>query len=611
MVNTRAKGIEDEERLSAPAARTRSHTKANPPELPKPPPKGHTGQKKKTVQRTFVEIACSPSKVLPSISSAPSPEKQSKEQVQEPSIEIAPSPLPSKALPSVSEQQVQSEVLSPRNTPPPPYIRSTIPHPSVVTAPGHLEPFEPLDMLDVTYADLEREEAEVREKKATSELDQHVPDPSDEDGDSGNELEWGGCATDSLSEAPAPHSHAPSPGPAQSPTRQQQAVEALRAYVTSSMGIDDITDKLQGILGKLSSVWYEAIADATGEPDQTVEEVRKAFEERVPSLLGANSTGQLPPTPQEIAVETLRQYIMSSMGVNEITEELQGLLGELSSDWHTAIASATAEPGQSLDEVQEAFELLVPSLLGSRRSARAHNAVDYRLPPGEDGHDMDDFDDGSDWGAERERERELERKRKDRMRKIREKNGETVEDDESDSASDEESDSGAESEEDDPPLVAPASTQDKKSKDNEQLLDKSEDEEGLGRVPATMKAEIWKIRAEYEEKMEAVAQQFNHSLQSAYKIAGDVTIASRDPNLFNIFQKWYVAEDGKNAKIPESVIPGQYLAQQWQQLRQTRLGEDWNNTAKVEEEFASLREWHSSWYSNNPKMTKGPTKHDV
>ncbi|KAK7434144.1 hypothetical protein VKT23_020370 [Stygiomarasmius scandens] len=667
MVNTRAKGIEDNEPLSAPAARTRSHTKANPSsEHPKPAPKGRTVQKK-TIKVPFVEIAYSPSKALPSISSAPRPEERSKKQVRVPFVEIAHSP--SKALPFVSsEQQVQGEVLSmlsyssayvvskylhsaptaPHNSPPPPSTRSSTPHPSpsVVTSPAHLEPFEPLDMLDVTYADLEREEVEARAKKVASKLDQHLPDPSNDDGDSGDGSEWGGCASEpsftpgshpiSLPDAPPTRSR--TPGPAQSPTRQEQAVEALRAYVTSSMGMDDIIEKLEGILGKLSSDWYEAIADATREPDQTVEEVRKALEERVPSLLGGllpHPTGHLPPTPQEIAVETLRQYIMSSMRVDEITEELRALLGELSSDWHTAITSATAEPGQSLDEVQEAFEKLVPSLLGGRRSARQRNAVNYHLPPVE-GHDMDDYDDGSsDWGAERERERELARKRKERTRRIREKNGETVETTD-DSASDEESDSSSEeSEEDDPPLLVkrpyvgldgrlkrprsrnankkvPASAQNKEStKDVEQSSDESEDEDGSGRVPAVMKAEIWKIRADYEERMEAVAQRFNHSLQSAYKIAGDVTIASRDPNLFNIFQKWYVAEDGKNKKIPESVNPGQYLSQQWQELRRAQLGEHWNDPAKVEEEFASLRQWHSSRYSNDPKMTKGPTKHDV
>ncbi|KAK7441347.1 hypothetical protein VKT23_016594 [Stygiomarasmius scandens] len=646
MVNTRAKGIADNKPLSAPAARTRSHTKTNPSsQHPKPPLKGRTGQKKKTIKVPFVEIACSPSKALPSVSSAPRHQEHSKKQVQVPIVEIACSP--SKALPSISsdlrreedsEQQVQSEVPTPCNALPPPSIHLSTPHPSpnspnivtspsMVTSPGHLERFECLDMLDVTYADLEHEEAEAREKKAAGELNHHLSDPSNDNGDSDDGLEWGGCALDptftpdskdshtiSLSEAPATLSGIPRH--AHSPTPQEQAVEALCAYVTSSMGMDDIIEKLEGILGKLSRL--------------TVEEVCKALEEWVPSLLTGllpHPTGQLSPTPQENAVEALRQYITSSMGVNEIAEELQVLLGELSSDWHTAIISATAEPGQSLDEVQEAFKKLVPSL-GGCCSARQQNAVNYCLPPVE-GHDMDDYNDGSsDWGAERKQERELERKRKERTHRIREKNGETVETTD-DSASDEEL------EEDDPPLLVkrpyvglderlkcprsrnankkvPGSAQDKEStKDVEQSSDESEDEDGSGHVPAVMKAEIWKIRAEYKERMVAVAQCFKHSLQSAYKIAGDVTIASRDPNLFNIFQKWYVAEDGKNKKIPESVNPGQYLSQQWQELCCAQLGEHWNDPTKVEEEFTSLRQWHSSRYSNNPKMTKGPTKHDV
>ncbi|KAK7451107.1 hypothetical protein VKT23_012783 [Stygiomarasmius scandens] len=126
-----------------------------------------------------------------------------------------------------------------------------------------------------------------------------------------------------------------------------------------------------------------------------------------------------------------------------------------------------------------------------------------------------------------------------------------------------------------------------------------------------MKAEIWRIWAEYEKKMEAVAQRFNHSLLTAYKIAGDVTIASRDLNLFNIFQKWFIAEDGNNDKVPGSANPGQYLTQQWRLLRKEKLGDHWNDTAKIEEEFCVLRDWYSSRYSNEQRMAQGPTKQDV
>ncbi|KAK7452226.1 hypothetical protein VKT23_012331 [Stygiomarasmius scandens] len=323
---------------------------------------------------------------------------------------------------------------------------------------------------------------------------------------------------------------------------------------------------------------------------------------------------------------------MSSMSVGEITDKLQALLGNLSSNWLQAIALATVEPDQTVKEVQERFERHVPSLLGGRRSSRQRNTVNYSQPAHKSDADADHDDSASsDWGADREKEKALRKKRREHLQRIKEKNGETIDDDPV-------SDSEESTEEEiDPPVVVrcryvaidgklkgragpvprPKSKKDKlfpvNNNDPEQLdeSDESDMEDGSGRIPAAMKTEIWNIRADYEKKMEDVAQRFRRSLQSAYRVAGDVTIASRDPNLFNIFQKWYVAEDGNNMKVPADVNPGKFLSQQWQILRKERLGEHWNDPSKVEEDFAVLRDWYSSRYSSDERMTQGPTKHDV
>jgi hypothetical protein len=73
-----------------------------------------------------------------------------------------------------------------------------------------------------------------------------------------------------------------------------------------------------------------------------------------------------------------------------------------------------------------------------------------------------------------------------------------------------------------------------------------------GPIPNTMLAELYKIRTEYEEGIEAIAQRFNRSAQAAYRAVGDSVVVSRDPNIFNIFEQWWVAEDGNNQKVPDS-----------------------------------------------------------
>jgi hypothetical protein len=86
--------------------------------------------------------------------------------------------------------------------------------------------------------------------------------------------------------------------------------------------------------------------------------------------------------------------------------------------------------------------------------------------------------------------------------------------------------------------------------DNE---DNDDNDEGpRGSMPAAMKAEVWAARAKYEKEMEQIALRYKRPVMTAYREAGEAVIKSRDPNLFNIFEKWWVAEDGNNAKVPEN-----------------------------------------------------------
>ncbi|KAK7445991.1 hypothetical protein VKT23_014614 [Stygiomarasmius scandens] len=679
MVHTRAQGYSDTSEsalASAPADRTRSKTQGKPA-LQSERPDPRINRKKKTIKVPVVEItqtlsrlkapASSVSRLQVPLSNQVAPVLQPVlDQELEPSASRAPCPKESAKIPGSSVPRVhlapgqemdtsvprpnESDKLSatsgliPSNIP----NRPPTPLPSPILTPfpaalGNHNQLEALEMLDVSYADLDREELEYRKKKSVSKDNEQdgsvLAGNSDNFSVYDNESEWGGCASDNDMALSSPIASSHSQLHPQSSTPQEQAVQALREYVASSMEEDEIMDELQGLLGKLSSVWYEAITTATGQPDETVEERQQALEEYIPTLLHTRilipshyestppSTRVQSPTPQERAVDALRSYITSPMAVGEIADHLYGLLGDLSADWHHAITLATTEPDQTVEEVQEAFEAFVPSLLGHRRSMRQQQVVYY--------NEVDDMaeDDScsSDWGAEREQEKALERKRRERTRKLREKNGEVLK-------SPEMSISDSETEEEDPPLVvkrpytrdtargkgqatsgprniikkAPVSTNNKQgSDDSEPGTDDEDDEDNSGRVPAAMKAEIWRVRADYEGKMEEIARQFNHTIQAAYRVAGDLMISSRDPNLFNLFQKWYVAEDGNNSKVPDSMNPGTFLSQKWQELRREKLGEDWEKPDKVEEEFAYLRKWHSDRYIKDPKMIKGPSRHDV
>ncbi|KAK7461534.1 hypothetical protein VKT23_008708 [Stygiomarasmius scandens] len=171
---------------------------------------------------------------------------------------------------------------------------STYSSPSLVLAPfpaalGDHGQLEALEMLDVSYADLDREELEYRKKQSVGK---------------DNEQRRSGEV---------------------SSTPQERAVEALREYVVSSMEEDEITDELQALLA---------------------EERQQALEEYIPSLLHTQLYNPVPsrsestppstrvqsPTPQEKVVDALRSYVTSAMGVGEITDHLYSLLGIISSE---------------------------------------------------------------------------------------------------------------------------------------------------------------------------------------------------------------------------------------------------------------------------------------
>ncbi|KAK7438727.1 hypothetical protein VKT23_017857 [Stygiomarasmius scandens] len=570
MVRTHAQGLPPTMVSSdPPALRTRSKTTDEPKPLPKNPMKKRaTKPKAKTV---YVEV--------PRVSSGPKPSASSASRREQTLEDEHPKQLsPSKSI---------TASLTRTHTP----IRPPTPYASLGQTPSLTTPSTPrksnavpldqeegLEMQSVTYEDLDDEESESHQKSNTRPV---TPvEGGDSEGAYDDDSEWGGCALEhedsTLGPSPLQASSLNNPqsfnsqtllperpgdgdNHLESPTAQQQAVDALRLFTVSPTGVAEITEHLESLLGKLSSEWYEAISYATVEPGDNVSVAQQALEECIPSLLKWVPLHQRP------------------------------------------IECVVVSPQEISDE-------------------------DDNGEPVDDADDTDD-DGSSDWGAEREKEKELKRKKRERMRKIREKNGEVVE-------SESETDSEEESDEEDPPMLGKrlhvgtdGRRKGKKTWDSRQKANKAPgqeplneisgpsadeaDEDASGRIPAAMKAEIWTIRAEYEQKMEAVALCHGHSLQSAYRIAGEISIVSRDPNLFNLFEKWWVAEDGNNSKVPGSMNPGTFFSQKWQESRREKLGDDWNVPDKVEEEFGFLRKWYSERYSKDLKMSKGPTRHDV
>ncbi|KAK7446009.1 hypothetical protein VKT23_014632 [Stygiomarasmius scandens] len=606
MVRTRAQGPATNS-AGPPARRTRSKTtkkpQSSPTKLTKPTKKCTTKQKV-----FYIEVPCISLGLGPSASSAPRREQASENGRQKqcmsldyffkfrrgddilsvsPSKSVSPQRMQAAIRPATPYASPFSSHSSVTSSTPTPHDLDTIP-----TIPA--EQKEKLGIQGVTYADLDHEDLETRQKMSNTQF----PSPVDERNDAGaydDDSEWGGC-TFSLGPASPP-------GEAETDTERQSTSPSLPPANNFRS-------------------WPSQSGDGDTHSSQPHSES---------------------PTPQQKAVDALQLYVTSSMGVEAITDQLQSLLGKLSSEWFEAIGYATVEPGDAVEDALQALEEHILSLL---KSVPLHQRPAVRVvvsPPtnidenhkDDPDNDLDDDDDGSsDWGADREKEKELKRKKRERTRRIREKNGEVV-------SSESETSSEEETDDEDPPLLSkrlhvgadgrrkgkPASKPSKSTKkipgpDSEKSLNgvlqdsdtdnnEDKDEDASGRIPAVMKADVWKIRAEYEAKMEAVATQYKHSLQSAYRAAGEIAVVSRDPNLFNIFEKWWVAEDGNNSKVPDSTNPGTFFGQKWKDCRQEKLGKDWNELDKVEEAFGFLRTWHSEHYSNDLKVAKGPTRHDV
>ncbi|KAK7441205.1 hypothetical protein VKT23_016686 [Stygiomarasmius scandens] len=604
MVRTRTQGpVPPMDNSDPPARRTRSKTTDNP----KPPPNKSTKKRtaKPKAKTLYVEVPHVSTALELSASSAHPREQTAEDQHPE---QLS----PSESM-TASPTRIQGPV-----RPPTPYASPRQTSPTTTSLPLRepnavpINQEETLEMQSVTYQDLEREESELHQK---SNIRPVTPvEEGDSEGAYDEHSEWGGCAPDS---------------------------DSPRDILQSEVNFDK-DSALRSSPPQVSSFDSPQFPNSqTSHPEYRDVDITlsRAAAHHNEAPLQTNSQSQ---TPQQRAVDALRLYTVSSMGVDEIADYLQSLLGKLSSEWYEAISYATVEPGDDVGVVQQALEDRVPSLLKwiplhQRAVERVivspqQNSDDDDAEPVDDVDEEDD-DGSSDWGAKREKEKELKRKKRERMRKIREKNGEVVD-------SETETDSEEETDEEDPPVLGKRlhigtdgrrkgkKSSDSKNKTHRKSLniprhsaDEADDEaddgaddgadNGSGRIPAAMKAEIWKIRAEYEAKMDAVTLRYNHSLQSAYRIAGELSIVSRDPNLFNLFEKWWVAEDGNNGKVPASINPGTFLSQKWQETRCEKLGDDWNAPDKVEEEFGFLRKWYSERYSKDPKMGRGPNRHDI
>ncbi|KAK7433721.1 hypothetical protein VKT23_020602 [Stygiomarasmius scandens] len=397
------------------------------------------------------------------------------------------------------------------------------------------------------------------------------------------------------------------------------------------------------------SEWGGCVSDDTGPTESQQQSV------------GASAPPPpLSPSRAQEAVAALREYSASaSMSIPAITSKLESILQtHFTKKWSDAVDTATPQDPDD-KQCQGRLELLVPSLL---RPQRAKKSVSY-APTSTDANDsLVDYDSGgsSDYGAEQEEEQRKKMAKLRRTKKIKAKErqdaGEYSASGEEDDDDDPEQEDDYDDSEEDPALVprhtrrgkerrkknkkatpkvqgngtgkAPASTpttiittnnKGKKAQNGspdatigDEDEDKDEDEDSsTGKIPAAMQAEVWHLRTQYESEMQRIASRFGQPVHHAYKLAGEVTVRSRDPNLFNIFEKWWVAEGGNNGKLPNDVNPGTFFGEQWQNHRKETLGEAWNDSQKVEEEYAWLRTWFSDRYSNDPKMTRGPTKADV
>ncbi|KAK7443808.1 hypothetical protein VKT23_015589 [Stygiomarasmius scandens] len=379
-------------------------------------------------------------------------------------------------------------------------------------------------------------------------------------------------------------------------------------------------------------------------------------------------TTAAPPPPlstsqAEQAVTALREYSASpSMSIPAISSRLETILqAHFTQKWRDAINAATPQdPDDS--QCQRRLEMLIPSLVCPQRIKKSVNYAPMSTDPNDPLVDYAS-DGSSDYGADQEAEQKKRMAKLRRTKKIRAKerqgSHESSASDEADNEDDSENENEDEDEdedkdkdeEEDPALVARRMRPGKERKKANKKVsftvpkaqangkgqatttittnekgkkvqngspsasigdDEDEDDDSpTGRVPTAMRAEVLRLRAQYESKMQDIASRFKQSVHHAYQIAGEVTLASRDPNLFNIFEKWWVAETGHNGQLPKDVNPGTFFSEKWRDHRKETLGEAWNDSKKVEEEYTWLRAWFSERYSSDPKMMRGPTKADV
>ncbi|THU93249.1 hypothetical protein K435DRAFT_799827 [Dendrothele bispora CBS 962.96] len=377
--------------------------------------------------------------------------------------------------------------------------------------------------------------------------------------------------------------------------REEIVLEVLRQYIVSEMSLTEVVDSLEDILGSsLPRKWHDAISAATPKDENDIPSASQRLEALVPSLLSKPNTTRTQihttstnstrhnrthrtrskasvdyaPSPTE-EEETLQENSDSSEFDGDLRQdsassefEHEGFESEDETKKRTK-AKDTGKERKKKSKGKKRVDLVEapPVLVKRPRHKKEDNkgkgkAVEGRSVMETYTHVEHDNNDNDNDNSDNDNDHGADDKNKDNSDNADDKNN---------NEGDNDNDNGS----------GPEGSDD--------------DELSTGPLPAAMKAEIWKIRAAYEEQMEAVAKKFKRSLQA----------------------KWWVAESGNNGEIPRDANPGTFLGGKWVELRKEKLGDDWNNPESIEEEFGYLRTWHSDHYSNHPKMLKGPTKADV
>ncbi|THU79613.1 hypothetical protein K435DRAFT_875288 [Dendrothele bispora CBS 962.96] len=396
--------------------------------------------------------------------------------------------------------------------------------------------------------------------------------------------------------------------------REEIVLEVLRQYIVSEMSLTEVVDSLEDILGSsLPRKWHDAISAATPEDDNVVP-TSGGVSAIPPVLLSKPNTTrtQIHTTSTNSTRHNRTCHTRSKASVDYApspTEEEETLQensdsSEFDEDLRQDSASSEFE--------HEAFE----SEDETKKRTKAKDTGKERKKKSK-GKKRVDLVEDCPVLVKRPRHKKEDNKGKGKAvkgRSIMETHTHVEHDNNNNNNGDNNNDHGGDNKNKDNSDNADDKNNNEGDNDNNNGSGpegSDDDELSTGPLPAAMKAEIWKIRAAYEEQMEAVAKKFKRSLQAVYREAGEITVTSRDPNLFNLFEKWWVAESGNNGEIPRDANPGTFLGGKWVELCKEKLGDDWNNPESIEEEFGYLRTWHLDHYSNHPKMLKGPTKADV